>query len=167
VTCLALYYKIKKMEKLNFFGVGPKIGRITLPFLAITIALTIIFPDLFTFGESVRKPFLVAGIILVAIALVFYFTTLRLMLPGIKSNRLVTTGSYRLCRNPLYSALLLFFIPGLGLLLNSWIILTATIVGYIVFRKYIHEEDQLLERLFGDEYRDYREKTSMIFPNPF
>ena len=155
------------MEKLNFFGVGPKIGRITLPYLAITITLTILFPGIFTFGQLLKEPLLIAGIILIAIALAFYFTTLRLMLPGIKSNRLITSGAYRLCRNPLYSALLLFFIPGLGLLLNSWLILTTPIVGYLVFRKFIHEEEEQLERIFGDEYRSYHEKTSMLFPNPF
>jgi len=38
------------MEKLTFFGVGPKIGRITLPYLVITILLTTFFPAIFTFG---------------------------------------------------------------------------------------------------------------------
>jgi protein-S-isoprenylcysteine O-methyltransferase Ste14 len=155
------------MEKLNFFGVGPKIGRITLPYLTVTIALTIIFPRIFTFGQTFQDPFLIAGILLIVVALAFYFTTLRLMLPGIRTNRLITTGAYRLCRNPLYSALLLFFFPGLGLLLNSWIILTAPIVGYLVFKRFIHEEEEQLERIFGDEYRTYHEKTSMLFPNPF
>jgi len=155
------------MEKLSFYGVGPKIGRVTLPWLAITIALTIIFPSVFSFGESLKTPFMIAGIVLIAIALVMYFTTLKLMLPGIKENRLVTGGAYRFCRNPLYSAILCFLIPGLSLLLNSWIILTATIVGYIVFKRYVHEEEETLERLFGDEFRNYKSRTSLLFPNPF
>ena len=154
------------MEKLTFLGIGPKIGRIVLPYLASAIALTIIFPAKFTFGKAVEEPFLIAGIILLAVALVFYLTTLRLMLPGIRANRLVTGGAYRLCRNPLYSALILFLVPGLGLLLNSWIIITTSILGYLVFRKFIHEEEELLERLFGDEYREYHEKTSQFFPHP-
>jgi protein-S-isoprenylcysteine O-methyltransferase Ste14 len=155
------------MEKLSFYGIGPKIGRVTLPYLASTIALTIIFHNVFTFGKIPEKPLLIAGIILIVVALLFYFTTLRLMLPGIKNNRLITTGAYRLCRNPLYAALLLFFVPGLALILNSWIILTTPIVGYFVFRKFIHEEEELLERLFGEEYREYSKKTSRLFPNPF
>jgi protein-S-isoprenylcysteine O-methyltransferase Ste14 len=89
------------------------------------------------------------------------------MLPGIRGNRLVTGGSYHLCRNPLYSALILFLVPGLGLILNSWIVLTTSIVGYLLFMKFIHEEEELLERLFGDDYRKYREKTSLLFPNFF
>jgi protein-S-isoprenylcysteine O-methyltransferase Ste14 len=155
------------MEKLNFFGVGPKIGRIVLPWLAITIALTIIFPAVFTMGAVLRQPFFIAGIFLIVVSLVFYFTTLRLMLPGIRENRLITTGAYRLCRNPLYSALILFFMPGLALLLNSWIILTVSLVGYVTFRRFVHEEEEVLERIFGEEFRSYRARTSCLFPNPF
>ena len=155
------------MEKLSFLGVGPKIGRIMLPYLAIAIALTIIFPAIFTFGEPVREPLMIAGIIVLAIGLVFYLFTVIRMLPGIRANVLVTGGTYRLCKNPLYSALILFIVPGLGLLLNSWIVLTASILAYVVFRKYIHVEEELLERLFGDEFRKYRDKTSRFFPNPF
>jgi protein-S-isoprenylcysteine O-methyltransferase Ste14 len=155
------------MEKLTFLGIGPKIARVTIPYLVIAIGLTILFPAIFTFGRELQKPFLVAGIIVLVLALAFYIATLRLMVPGIRNNRLVTGGVYRLCRNPLYSALLLFLIPGVGLLLNSWIILTASIIGYLLFRKYIFQEEEVLERLFGDDYRNYRNKTSLFFPNPF
>lgn len=155
------------MEKLTFLGIGPKIARIVLPYLAITIALSIFFPSVFRFGDTLMEPFMIAGIIFLAIFLVLYFATLRVMVPGIRSNRLITTGVYRLCRNPLYSALLLFLIPGLGLLLNSWMILTTAIVGYLAFRKYIHEEEELLERLFGEEYQHYRKNTSRFFPFSF
>jgi len=155
------------MEKLTFLGIGPKIGRITLPYAAITIALTIIFPTIFTFGKFLQQPFMVAGIILLAIALIFYFSTLRLMLPGIRGNKLITTGAYRLCRNPLYSALINLFVPGLALLLNSWLIFTVSLAGYLLIRKYIHEEEELLDRIFGDKYKRYHEQTPLIFPNPF
>jgi protein-S-isoprenylcysteine O-methyltransferase Ste14 len=155
------------MEKLTFLGIGPKIARITIPYLLGGIALTIFFPRIFTFGKEMEEPFLIAGIVLLAIALVFYVATIRLMVTGIRNNQLITHGVYRLCRNPLYSALLLFLIPGLGLLLNSWIIPTASIIGCILFRKYIHEEEELLERIFGEEYRQYRDKTSLFFPNLF
>jgi protein-S-isoprenylcysteine O-methyltransferase Ste14 len=155
------------MEKLSFLGVGPKIARIAIPFLVIAIVLTVLFPGIFTFGTSAEKPLLFAGIILLAIAIVFYISTLSVLVPGIRGNRLVTGGVYRLCQNPLYAALLLFLIPGLGLVLNSWIIPLTSLLGSLAFRKYIHEEEDLLERLFGDEFRQYRDKTSFFFPNPF
>jgi protein-S-isoprenylcysteine O-methyltransferase Ste14 len=64
-------------------------------------------------------------------------------------------------------SLLLLLLPGVGLVMNSWIVITASIVGYLLFRKFIHEEDEMLERIFGDEYLKYREGTPMFFPNPF
>ena len=155
------------MEKLTFLGVGPKIGRITLPYLVITILLTTFFPAVFTFGILLKPYFLVAGIVFLVIALVYYISTVSLLLPGIRANRLATKGAYGLSRNPLYAALLLFLVPGIGMVLNSWIIMTTAIVGYLAFRKFIHEEEELLERIFGEEFRNYRRKTSLFLPNPY
>ena len=153
------------MEKLSFYGVGPKIGRVLIPYFVITISMTILFPAKLTFGEAFRGPFFWLGAFLVLTGFIFYFATLRLMLPGIRENRLITRGSYRICRNPLYAALILIVIPGVGLMLNSWIIITTIIPGYIVFRKSIHGEEEQLERIFGDEYRSYHKSTPLFFPN--
>ncbi len=152
------------MEKLTFLGIGPKIGRVALPYLAAAITLNILYPPVFSFGEAVKLPFKVAGIVLLAISLVYYFSTLRMMIPGLRANRLITKGAYSICRNPLYSALILFFFPGLGLVCNSWIILTTSIVAYLVFRMAIHEEEEQLERIFGDEYRVYMKRTPRFIP---
>jgi protein-S-isoprenylcysteine O-methyltransferase Ste14 len=155
------------MEKLNFLGVGPKIARIAIPCLAVAITLTILFPEKLTFGKAAQQPLLIAGIVLLILALVMYIATLLLMIPAIRKNRLVTGGTYRLCRNPLYAALILFLIPGLALILNSWIVLTTSIVAYFLFRRFVHEEEELLDRIFGEEFRKYREQTSCFFPDPF
>jgi hypothetical protein len=37
------------MAKLNFFGAGPKIVRVTLPWLAVTIVLTLTAREVFAF----------------------------------------------------------------------------------------------------------------------
>ena len=155
------------MIKLLSLGIVLITMIIALHWFEISIALTILLSVIFSFVSEVQRPFLCIGSILMAVALIFYFTTLRLMLPGIKNNRLITTGAYRFCRNPLYSALLLFLVPGLSLVLNSWLILTTAIVGYLIFRKFIHEEEELLERIFGGEYLKYKKKTNRLFPNPF
>ena len=152
------------MKKLDFFGVGPKIGRIALPYLAGAIALTIIFPVLFTFGEPVRNFLLIAGIIILAIGLIFYGLTVRLLLKGLKETRLVTTGTYRYCQNPLYAFIILLIIPGIGLIMNSWLILTTSIIGYLVFKKFIQSEYKEMTDVFGDEYLQYKERTPEFFP---
>jgi len=155
------------MEKLTFLGIGPKIARVVIPFLIISIILSILFPGIFNFGKEMQEPFLIAGIVLLVVAIIWYVATLAVMAQAIKNNRLVTRGVYRFCRNPLYFALLILLLPGLGLVLNSWIILVASILGCIRFRKFIHEEEEMLDRIFGNDYQNYKTRTPLFFPNFF
>jgi protein-S-isoprenylcysteine O-methyltransferase Ste14 len=154
------------MEKLNFLGVGPKIGRVALPLLAIVITLTILFPKVFTFGENAAFYLLIAGILLLITGVVFYFLTVRALLKGLKRTMLMTTGTYGLCQNPLYASLMLMIVPGLSLVLNSWIILVVPVIAFIVFKKTIHSEYEELGKFFGEEYRKYRDETPEFFPFP-
>ena len=152
------------MGKLNFFGVGPKIGIILLPWLAVTITLSCIKNHLFNFSATNGNILLIAGIILMAFGLVFYLSTVRLLLKGLKETRLVTNGAFSLCQNPLYSSIILFIIPALSLLLNSWLILTTSIIGYIFFKIFIRKEYHELEIFFGESYIKYKNETPEFFP---
>ncbi len=78
----------------------------------------------------------------------------------------MTTGTYSLCQNPLYASLILMIIPALSLLLNSWLILTSGIVGFIIFKRFIRQEYAELEKFFGDNYLKYKNQTPEFFPFP-
>ncbi len=78
----------------------------------------------------------------------------------------MTTGTYSLCQNPLYASLILMIIPALSLLLNSWLILTSCIVGYIIFKRNIQQEYAELRRFFGESYLQYKNDTPEFFPFP-
>ena len=54
-------------------------------------------------------------------------------------------------------------IPALSLMMNSWLVLTSSIVAYIVFKFYIKDEQDELEKVFGEEYLEYKRKTSEFF----
>lgn len=152
------------MKKLNFFGAGPKIGRIVLPYLAIAIVLTILFPSVFKFGEGVKIYLMVIGMIFLGIGLVLYGLTARSLLRGIKETRLVTTGMYRYSQNPLYALIMLVLFPGIGLMMNSWLVLTTPVLGFICFRKFIAQEYNEMTDVFGEEYQRYKERTPEFFP---
>jgi protein-S-isoprenylcysteine O-methyltransferase Ste14 len=152
------------MEKLSPLGIGPKIGRIAIPYVAIGITLTILYPHIFSFGPIVKKPFLIAGIIILVIFLACYFATIRSLLKGLRNNRLMTTGTFGICQNPLYACMILLLIPGLALALNSWIVLTNVVVAYIIFKKFIHIEYEEMEKIFGEEYLKYKNRTPEFFP---
>jgi protein-S-isoprenylcysteine O-methyltransferase Ste14 len=68
--------------------------------------------------------------------------------------QLITTGAYRLTRNPMYVGLVSFLI-GLGMFLGSIPILLSAVVMFIYLDRYvIPREEAYLTRAFGDDYRD-------------
>jgi len=154
------------MNKLSFFGVGPKIGRVLLPWLAFTIVLSCTTSQLFTFTSEKNSILINSGIVLLIVGLFFYFSAIRFLLKGLKETRLVTKGPYYLCQNPLYVAIILFVIPALAFLLNSWLILTSTLVGYILLKVFIKREYSEMEKFFGEDYLKYKTDTPEIFPFP-
>lgn len=154
------------MAKLNFMGIGPKIAAFTFPWLAVAIYLSVKFRSVFAFiGEGSRLLFYI-GLALVILGALMYFSTAPLLMKGLRETRLMTGGSYYLCRNPLYSAIILFIIPGISLMMNSWLVLTTSLVAYICCKVFIKSEYTEMEHFFGDEYRKYRDTTPEFFPFP-
>ncbi len=154
------------MNKLNFFGVGPKIGKIVTPWLLISIFLSIRFHCIFAYARGDDRILKISGIAALLLGLVMYFATVPLLLKGIKETRLVTKGAYRISCNPLYAAIVVLILPGVSLMMNSWLMLSVSIVGYIVFKFTIKPEYDELEKVFGEEYLNYRKRTPEFFPNP-
>jgi protein-S-isoprenylcysteine O-methyltransferase Ste14 len=155
------------MKKLNFFGIGPKMAVVLLPWLGASIVLSCINIKFFRYTSGTSNILLIAGIVLMAAGLIFYFSTVRMLLKGLRETRLMTTGPYNLCQNPLYASLILAVIPGLSLILNSWLVLTSTITGYILFKIFIISEYRELELFFGEDYLKYRRETPEFFPLSF
>ena len=81
-----------------------------------------------------------------------------------KTKYLVVSGPYRFTRNPmLFGTLLIYF--AIALMINSitaviLLVLFAVVMLTVVVKK---EEERLLKD-FGDQYREYRKRTSMIIP---
>jgi protein-S-isoprenylcysteine O-methyltransferase Ste14 len=154
------------MGKLNFLGIGPKIGIVLLPWLAATIIFSSIKKGLFIYSSGNSNILIICGFVLMSFGLVFYLYAVRLLLKGLKETRLMTNGAYSLCQNPLYSSIILLIIPALSLILNSWLVLTSSIIGYIMFKIFIKKESTELEYFFGDNYIKYKNKTPEFFPVP-
>lgn len=154
------------MKKLDFFGIGPKIGRIFIPWLVASIVISSISEN-FKLSEVRSFGLTISGVILLVIGLIFYFSSVRLLLRALKEGKLVTAGTFSLCQNPLYISFILFLIPASALLLNSWLVLTSGLAGFVLLKIYIGEEYRLLEGFFGDEYLKYKNETPEFIPLPF
>ena len=72
-----------------------------------------------------------------------------------------------MCRHPVYGAWVVFNVPGLVLLANSWIGLFVPVLMYVTLRLLVRREETYLEQTFGEEYRRYRERTPAVFPLPW
>ena len=118
-----------------------------------------------SFSFTLQKPlgfaFIGIGLCLDLIS-IYGFRTARTTVNPIKiekASSLVTTGLYRMSRNPMYL--------GLALILTGWTIILGNPVNiallglFIVFmnRLQIKPEERILELKFGQEYRDYKARV--------
>jgi len=84
-----------------------------------------------------------------------------------ETHKLVTQGVYAKVRHPMYSAFWLWAIAQ-ALLLPNWIAGLSGIVGFgTLFFGRVFEEERMMEKAFGTEYRDYMRRTWRILPGIF
>ena len=69
-------------------------------------------------------------------------------------ERLLTDGPYALSRNPMYLGHLVFM-TGLTLVTRSRLAAILALRQYLRFSERVAIDERRLERIFGDEYRDY------------
>ena len=82
----------------------------------------------------------------------------------VEDHALVTDGVFRRIRHPMYSAHLLWAIAQV-MLLQNWIVGPAFLVLQIpLYLRRIPAEERMMLEQFGDEYREYMERTGRLFP---
>jgi len=147
-------------------GIGPKVGGVVLPWLAVTIFFSLKFKNSFSYPEDGNRIIFFCGLTLVIIGSLMYFLTVPGLLKGLKETKLVTEGTFYLCCNPLYSSIIVLIIPGISLMMNSWLVLTTSIVGFALCKIFIKSEYAEMEKFFGDDFRKYRAETPGFIPFP-
>jgi protein-S-isoprenylcysteine O-methyltransferase Ste14 len=81
------------------------------------------------------------------------------VVPGDTAAALVTSGPYKITRNPIYIGFILVYF-GLAIILTSmWMLLLLIPVLFILQRGIVEREEAYLEREFGDAYRKYKAKV--------
>lgn len=83
--------------------------------------------------------------------------------PEVRSTTLIQHGPYRWIRNPMYTGILLFFLP---VMLTQYSItrLIIYIALIVVFLLKIFREEQLLKIHFGKEYDTFMSRTKRLIP---
>lgn len=153
-------------HRLSFFGIGPKIAGVTLAYAATAGLATRLRPDAFLlrgmpFAASVS---LAAVLFVIGIPMLVIAATSAAR--AYHDDQLATTGLFAIVRHPIYSAWIVFLLPGLAIFSRSWPLLFVPVVAYVVFKLSIVREDAYLEQRFGNAYRGYRAQTNELIPIP-
>ena len=152
---------IKEMTK---WGIGPKFLIYSVVYGVLIIAATFYFYPLFQISFISYRILASVGAILILIGIPFYIISLVSVMRAFKAGHLVTDRVYGMCRHPIYASWVIFFVPGIVLLINTWIGFSVPLVMYFILRSLVKEEDQYLEKTFGEEYLGYRKKVPAVLP---
>mgnify|MGYP001817165395 FL=1 len=111
---------LKKQNEMTIIGQGGKIILFTLPSLIAAILVHIYFPQIAALPESIGfiQP---AGYLLLLPGLILWGAAVIQLMTGFSNGKLVTTGAYSVVRNPIYSSVTFFILPGLALMTLTWV----------------------------------------------
>ncbi|HEX5170873.1 MAG TPA: isoprenylcysteine carboxylmethyltransferase family protein [Cyclobacteriaceae bacterium] len=157
-------------------GKSPSLFKHLRDILILPFTVTVIVPYWIYTGEQGFIPgnWLVKGlgIVMMALGLLLFSLTVRLfaskgrgtLAPWSPTQRLVVSGPYRYCRNPMISGVL-FILIGESLLLHSdHILIWAGIFLFINTVYFIFYEEPGLVKRFGEEYVAYKKEVPRWIP---
>lgn len=148
---------------MSIFGQGPWIMLFTSPAAVGAVMAHALAPDLVRIplpGSILTPP----GMALVLLGLAFWLIAVVQLLNGFPRGKLITSGAYGACRNPIYSSFGLFVLPGVSLLSGTWAYLVVAAVLCLGVRIFIRREERDLLQVFGDEYRRYTASVHRLIP---
>lgn len=152
------------MKRMSRWGVGPSILMMALSYIVVASTVTHHWPEVCLIRSIPYQVFLIAGVLLLAVGIPFLVVALIGLNRSYNRDQLATRGIYGIVRNPIYSAWVVFLIPGLVLLSPSWPLLLTPLVAYVAFRARIAREEAYLESRYGDAYLRYRSQVHEFLP---
>ena len=152
--------------RLSFYGVGPKIMIPSLSTTLLAGVATRYWPEICIVHIVPRQVSILGGILLLIIGVAIWLIAGHSVLSAYREDRLVTSGLFGVVRNPIYSAWIVFIFPSIALLCQSWPFLLPSFVGYILFQRLIHRENEYLEKRFGEAYHVYKDEVNALIPFP-
>ena len=80
-----------------------------------------------------------------------------------KEHALVTTGPYARTRHPMYTVLNMFSLS-MALTTSNLLVLLFAALVVVPFPWIVRAEEEMLLETFGEDYREYMERTGRFFP---
>jgi protein-S-isoprenylcysteine O-methyltransferase Ste14 len=150
--------------KMNRWGIGPLLFSLSTIYGLIILIVDNHFYPMFQVKFLPYQYFIYLATTVFIIGIPFFITSIITITRAYNANKLVTNGIFKFCRHPLYASWVVFIVPGIVLLLNSWIGFTIPIFMYIILWFLIRKEEKYLENTFGRKYLNYKKKVPAILP---
>ena len=107
--------------------------------------------------------FQIAAILLASFALfVMRKSKIRILPDLAQGATLITSGPYKYIRHPMYTSLLMFFIPLIVEQFTPYRLAFLTILFISLILKILHEEKQLANNF--TQFKSYQKKSKMLIP---
>ena len=151
-------------KKMSRWGTGPIFTALSLSYGTVILVINHSFYPFFQIKFIPYWLLVILGIFLIAIGIPFFIVSVIIVSRAYEANELVTKGIYRCCRHPLYASWVVFIVPGIALLVNSWLWLSIPVFMYLILCQLVKKEEIYLESVFGSEYLRYKQKVPCIFP---
>ena len=151
---------------MTLFGCGPKLALLCLPYIILSLIVMLKYPEFLDLRFLNIGYVKVIGFIYLGAGIIFWIYSAIYFLKKFIPGKLITKGPFGLCRNPIYSSIIIFIIPALAVIFHSGLILSISLVLYLGFKISIHGETNVLKRIFGGEYELYEKSVNEIIPFP-
>ncbi|GKT28259.1 Isoprenylcysteine carboxyl methyltransferase like protein [Aduncisulcus paluster] len=153
-------------KKVGYFGIGGKLAMLTVLFCSPFILL-----DVFSLVNLPWPPYFPAerrnifGFVMIGCGVACLIASAIQHSKFFPKDKLCTSGVYYWCQHPIYSAWILFLIPGFVVIFGrTWLLLICPFLTALALKLLISEEEKDLTRMFGDDYLIYKASTPMIVP---
>lgn len=144
-------------ELRELIGAGDQLGLFTLPFATAGIVANVRWPRLFELGFG--EVGLMVGFFLLAIGVPIWLVAVVQILRFVPRGELITGGAFALVLHPIYSAVALLVLPGLGLVFDSWLGFAVGAALYVAQRLFAPAEERTLAARFPVTYPEYRRRV--------
>jgi protein-S-isoprenylcysteine O-methyltransferase Ste14 len=151
---------------MTLFGCGPKLALLSLPYVILSLIVMFKYPEFLDMSFLDFTWVKVLGFVWLGLGIIFWIYSAIFFLKFFKPGKLITKGPFALCRNPIYSSIIVFIIPSLALIFHSGLTFSISLVLYIGFKISIHGETNVLRKIFGEEYELYEKSVNEIIPFP-
>ena len=107
-------------SRLSRWGVGPKVALGAVVYAIPAAAATYLWPEVCIVRFVPYTALIVVGALLVVIGIPLWVAGVAAAMTAYNKDSLMTSGVFGMVRHPVYSAWIVFLIPGITLLCRSW-----------------------------------------------